>query len=970
MHYGVGWDDDPPGVGSGRYPHGSGENPNQHQFNFLAEYAKLKTQGYTQKEMAEMLLGPGKNSTNLRTEISIQRKKERQINRSKAIELYDKYHNYSKVGAIMGKNESSIRALLDPVIAERTDRYENTANMLKKLVDKKGYIDISENSNLYLDNVSSTTMKVAVELCEREGYVKGWVKIPQLGTKHETTVTVLAKQEEGETKSDVHSRIYKNRFNISPIQEFTPDSGKTWWTPEFPESMGSDRVMIRYAEDGGKAKDGVIEINPNAKDLSLESSQYAQVRIAVDGTNYMKGMAIYASEPMPPGIDVIYNTNKHKGVPAIDKNATYNPETGQWSGKEVLKRMKIDGRTGEVDRENPFGATIKVPKEVDGILTRGGQHYYTDEYGNRKLSPINKLQEEGDWDTWSRNLSSQFLSKQPVKLIRQQINLSIGNKKMELEEIRGLENTVVRKKLLNDFAESCDHNAAKLYVTGFKNQAFQVLLPIPDLKDNEVYAPNYEDGDVVALVRYPHGGTFEIPVLTVNNKHKTARNVMRGASDAIGINPKVAERLSGADFDGDTAAVIPLKSNRIDVISTKPLPGLVDFDPKEMYPLPDSAPRMKNKTKQNEMGRVTNLITDMTIQGATEDQIERAVRHSMVVIDAEKHHLDYKKSAKDNRIHELKKEYQGRINPETGRESTAASTIFSRASSEIQIDERKEITRTSDMTPDELKRWNDGKKVYRDTGKKIVQRIDNPDKMTPEELEVYRSGKKVYRTTEKNKQEKVYRMDIVDDATELVRDKYNLKEMAYAEYANDLKRLANEARKEARSIETYKVDVAAKAAYKDDIDDLNRQIRLAKMNSAKERRAQGMANAMVAEKREANPDMDYEHLKREQARCLNQARAIVGAKKPVITISDRQLEAIQAHAVSSQKVSEILANTDIDSFKKRVSPRNSTNSLTDTQLSMLNAMLNTGMYTQKEIADKLHVSVSLVSATIRGQRAS
>ena len=43
------------------------------------------------------------------------------------------------------------------------------------------------------------------------------------------------------------------------------------------------------------------------------------------------------------------------------------------------------------------------------------------------------------------------------------------------------------------------------------------------------------------------------------------------------------------------------------------------------------------KNTQTEMGKISNLITDMTLKGATQDELARAVRHSMVVIDAEKH---------------------------------------------------------------------------------------------------------------------------------------------------------------------------------------------------------------------------------------------------------------------------------------------------------------------------------------------
>ena len=954
IHTGVAHDEQPPGRGSGRYAWGSGENPGQHQFDFLSEVKVLKKRGLKDADIAKMLLGEHATTTNLRAEIAIQTKKQRQINRARAIELLDECKgNVSEVARRMGKNESSIRSLLDPVIAERTNKYENTAAMLRKRIEESesGIIDVSKATEFTL-GCTDSTKKVAIAMLEKEGYVKSWIQVPQMGTDHKTSIMVLAKQEEGETPKDTFARIQKNKFNVSPIQDYTPDEGKTWWVPEFPESISSKRVMIRYAEQGGKEKDGVIEINPNAVDLSLEGSRYAQVRIAVDGTHYMKGMAIYTTEKLPKGIDVIYNTNKHEGTP---KEKVF----------KELKKVKLNDGTEVIDKDNPFGALIRSPKEKDGVITRGGQHYYVDEKGNKRLSPINKLQDEGDWDTWSRNLSAQFLSKQPLKLIKQQIDLSVANKRAELDEIRNLTNPVIKKKLLEDFAAGCDANAADLSVKGFKNQAFQVLLPIPGLKDTEIYAPNFDDGDVVALVRYPHGGTFEIPVLKVNNKHPEAKRVMAGASDAVGINTRVAEQLSGADFDGDTALVIPIASNRIAIKSRPYFDELKTFDPKEIYKLPDDAPRMKNRTKQNEMGRVTNLITDMTVQGAKEREIVRAVKHSMVVIDAEKHHLDYKQSAEDNDIKVLKDKYQKEVDPETGKETGGASTIFSRAGSKIRIDQRKEVTDTGKMTSEELERWNKGQKVWRNTEKKIVERIKDPQKMTSEELTQYNAGKKVYRTTDKNKLQEVSRMDTVDDARDLVRDKNNSKEMAYANYANELKGMANEARRESRSIKPTPVSQTAKETYANEVEDLNRKLRVAQSNAPRERQAQIIANSIVSEKFASNPDMDYEHRQRERSRALTQARAEVGAKKEPVVITDREWEAIQANAISTTKLTQILNNTDQEAFKMRAMPRTSPSSLSPSQVSLIEAMSSSGMYTQKEIADRLGVSASTVSSVLR-----
>lgn len=104
-----------------------------------------------------------------------------------------------------------------------------------------------------------------------------------------------------------------------------------------PESMDSGRLQIRYAEDGGVNKDGVIELRRGVSDLSLGESIYAQVRILVDGNRYIKGMAVYGDDAdFPPGVDVIFNTNKKSGVPKMD----------------VLKPISDDP-------DNPFGSLIK-----------------------------------------------------------------------------------------------------------------------------------------------------------------------------------------------------------------------------------------------------------------------------------------------------------------------------------------------------------------------------------------------------------------------------------------------------------------------------------------------------------------------------------------------------------------------------------------------------------------------------------
>lgn len=1000
LHTGVAHDENPPGRGSGRYGWGTGENPGQHQFNLLSEVEKLRDQGYsedeiakifihdkakaselkavlfsttsislnkleqlreqgmTDSEIAKILLGRYATVNDLKAKIAIAQKRERMEMVNKVTEEYAKTMtaenpegNKSEVARKLGINESSVRSYLDQARASNTNKYWQTAEQLKQAIEKSetGIIDVSKATEISL-GVTENTKKIAIALLQEEGYVKSWVQFPQMGTNEKTSMMVLAAPpKDGETIHDVNVKIQKNKFNIDTIDSYSPDGGVNFFVPEYPSSMDSKRIYIRKSSEGGKDKDGVIEIRKGVKDLSLGNSQYAQVRIAVDDSHYMKGMAIY-SDDVPKGYDVVYNTSKPDDWPMMgpDKN------------KEILKRLKDD-------QDNPFGATIKAGgqsyyKDPKGIYIQNGDGYKKagkNDKGERySLSPVNKINEEGDWDTWSRNLSSQFLSKQPLKLINQQIDLTLKSKRAEFDDIMNLTNPVIKKKLLNDFADQCDRQSADLSVKGVKNQAFQVILPLTKIKENEIYAQNYDDGDTVALVRYPHSGIFEIPILTVNNKNKQGKDILGLAKDAVGINPKTAAILSGADFDGDTVVVIPMKSNNIDIKSKKPFKDLIDWDFHDIYRLPDDAKTPAERTKQTEMGKTTNLIMDMTLAGAPEEDILKAVKHSMVVIDMVKHRLDYKQSEKDNDIINLKKKWQG-VSPNG--QPKGASTIITKAKAKIDIPKRKEITRESEMTPEELKDFRKGKRIFRETGEIVnMKRIKDPAKMTPEELNVYNSGRKVYRQIKpKLKTEKAARMSTVDDARDLVRVKTNAKEMAYANYANELKAMANEARVEYRSIKPTKVDPLAKEAYKTEVKELISDLKKAKANSPRERKAQRLANKIVAEKIKSNPELenDAEHLSREKGRALNAARAAVGARKDKIYISDNQWKAIQANALSTNVVTEILMNSDTDRFRDLATPKIQ-QVISPAKLAKAKAMIASGMYTNKEIADDLGVSVS------------
>lgn len=760
---------------------------------------------------------------------------------------------------------------------------QKTADFLRKQIDEKGMIDVGTGVEREL-GISKEKLNQALYILEMEGYPVYGGGVPQVTNPgKQTNIKVICPP--GTEHKDIYD--YENVHSLTDY--VSHDNGETFDTFVYPKSMDSKRLEICYAEDGGIHKDGVIELRRGVDDLSLGDSHYAQVRILVDDTKYLKGMAIY-SDDLPPGVDVRFNTNKKQGTPMGD----------------VLKNIKDDP-------DNPFGSLIKA----------GGQSYYIDKNGKRQLSLINKRAEEGDWGAWSDKLPSQFLSKQSLHLVKKQLGLAASDKLAEFDEICRLTNPTVKKTLLKSFADDCDAAAIHLQAAALPRQKYQVILPITSMKDNEVYAPNYKNGEQVALIRYPHGGTFEIPIVTVNNKQPEAKRVLGNALDAIGINSRVAERLSGADFDGDTVMVIPT-GGKVKITSTSPLKGLEGFDPKTSYPYKEGMKTMRNT--QTEMGKVSNLITDMTLKGATQDELARAVRHSMVVIDAEKHKLNYKQSEIDNGIASLKKKYQGHYD-EDGKYHEGAATLISRAKSETSVLKRKGSPIIDPKT---------GEQSYKEVYEEYV------DKKT---------GKTKVRTQASTK------MAETRDARTL--SSGHPVEEAYADYANQMKSLGNRARKEMLSTGKIAYSASAKAAYQPEVDSLSAKLNVALRNAPKERQAQVIANANVAAKKKDNPDMTNAEIKKAGQQALTSARVKVGAKREPIKLTDKEWEAIQAGAISENKLKQIINNVNIDELRQRATPRTTT-SLSSAKISKISSM-NASGYSIAEIAQALGVSTSTVS---------
>ena len=926
MHYGRGHLD---GGHSGRYKWGSGEDPYQHSGDFLSRVNELKEQGLSESEIAKTMGimskdGKSPSSTRLRIQLQLAKEEQRAEKVAQARRLREAGHSLQAIAEKMGfDNDSSVRTLLDVDIEARKNQSKETADFLMKQVDEKGMIDVGKGIETEL-GISREKLETALYIAELNGYERFGAGVPQINNPgKQTNIQVLA------PPGSQHKDIY-NYDEIHTINDYISYDGGDSFKPSFvfPESMDSKRLAIRYAEDGGIKKDGVMEIRPGVEDLDI-GGHYAQVRILVDGKKYLKGMAVYGDEKdFPPGVDVIFNTNKDKSKSKL----------------EVLKDAKIDKETGEVDRENPFGSLIKE---------KGGQNYYIGKDGKEHLSLINKRAEEGDWGEWADKLPSQFLAKQNLSMINKQLKITMDNKKAEYDEICSLTNPTVKKALLKSFSDDCDAAAVHLKAAALPRQKYQVLLPLTTIKDNEIYAPNYKDGEKVALVRYPHGGTFEIPILTVNNKNREGIKVIsKNAKDAIGINNKVAERLSGADFDGDTAMVIPTAGNGknmgVNITSTKSLKGLEGFDNKLEYGHdPHSEIRDENgkiiaytrggikfkamNNTQQEMGKISNLITDMTIKGADKDELARAVRHSMVVIDAEKHGLDYKQSEKDNGIRELKVKYQGEIDPKTGRLNTPAGTLMSRAKGQTQVLKRKGSPKIDPNTGELI--WKSVEETYTDKDGKIKVRMQNSTKMAE-----------------------------TKDAMTLVSKDRNPKELAYANYANFNKDLANKARLTMINTGKVAVNASAKKTYAKEVESLDNKLREAELNAPKERTAQRIANSELKAKIQANPDMTKAEKKKFGQRALSRARDQVGAKRTTIDIEPKEWEAIQAGAISESKLNRIINHTDTDKLKELATPITS-KGLTNGQINRIKSLSKQG-YTNAQIAEMLGKSATTISKYI------
>lgn len=888
-------------IGSGRYRYGSGDDAFQHVRNFQTTVRDLRKKGMDDNQIAKHMQ---MNTTEFRAKISQNKEQIKAYEIAMCKKLREKGMSTTAIAVRLygdSKKESTVRNRLKDGAIRQNKIFSNTMDALKQELEKHPMLDVGPGVELAL-GVSATRLKNVLTQMEKDGYtVHRKIAVDQYGkaTNQKTTIKVL-------TKDGVSDRdIYDHLDEIKPagLDLYSKDGGETFRERKPPEVVHTDRVYVKYADDynsaeDGRLKDGVIEIRRGVPDLSLGNANYAQGRIAVDNNHFMKGMIIY-SDNIPDGYDVVYNTNRKRGAPLYKQEG--------YMGDTVFKKMKDDPA-------NPFGANIKS----DGDLVLANNRNWVDKNGVEHESAIRIVNEEGNWNDWSRNISAQMLSKQPPALAKRQLDLTYASKREQLNDILSLTNPTVKQKMLEDFANSCDSDAVHLKAYGFPGQAGKVILPVTSLPENQIYAPSYPTGTQVVLIRYPHASITEIPSLTVNNNHKEAKKILGQAIDAVGISPKTAQQLSGADFDGDTVYVIP--NNNGDIKFAKQYKALQDFDTKEAYPGYPGMKVISHAHQQKQMGVVTNLITDMTVAGANPDELVRAIKHSMVIIDAEKHQLDWKRSEQENDIRGLIEKYQVKQDGSVG----GASTLISRAKSTTYINQR----RYKGIDPET------GEKIYEDTGKRNWK------------------GELL--------QEKSTQMADTKDARTLISGHNSQIERIYANYANQMKAMALEARKAYVATENLKYDPEAAKHYADEVKSLESKLRVAKMNAPLERQALILANVAVKQYVYDNPSIknDGGAMKKLKGRTLNQKRLVTGAVKTRVTFTDREWEAIQAGAVHHTFLKDLLRNADTKVVKQMAMPKEK-KEISPARKARIENMLSMG-YTQRDIASMLNVPLSQV----------
>lgn len=425
---------------SGRYPWGSGDNPYQHSGDFLSRVEVLKKKGLSEKDILESINDslPKEYQMSL-SEFRVAKRTaihERKTSEYEQIhKLKDEDHlGWTEIANQLGMSESSVRSKYAGNADKKAQRAKNIAETLKKEVDKKGMIDVSEGANFAL-GVTDTELQDAAYTLEAEyGYKRYGVGIKQpTNNRQQTNIMVLAKPEFDQKYA------YNHQEQIDSLGDYhTDDGGETFTKLQRPSSLDSSRVAIRYGDEGGLDKDGVMEIRRGVPDLDLGKSHYAQVRILVDGDHYLKGMAVY-SDDLPDGVDVKLDykrSEQENGIPELKQKWQIRvDEEGaiHYGGAStLLSRRKQTVRVPE------RRGSIRVDKETgEYIYKESGRTFVDPKTGKKRKAEdtVSLISETKD----ARTLSSGTIQENLYADFSNKLKAMANQARKEAANMKGLE---------------------------------------------------------------------------------------------------------------------------------------------------------------------------------------------------------------------------------------------------------------------------------------------------------------------------------------------------------------------------------------------------------------------------------------------------------------------------------------------------------------------------------------------------
>ena len=293
--------------------------------------------------------------------------------------------------------------------------------------------------------------------------------------------------------------------------------------------------------------------------------------------------------------------------------------------------------------------------------------------------------------------------------------------------------------------------------------------------------------------------------------------------------------------------------------------------------------------------------------------------------------LDYKRSERENGIMELKQKWQVRVEEDGTTHYGGASTLLSRRKQTIRVPERRGSIRVDKNT---------GEYIYKESGRTFT----DP-----------KTGKK------RKAEDTVSLISETKDARTL--SSGTIQENLYADFSNQLKAMANQARKEAANMKGIQYDTNAAKRYAAEVASLKEKYSNMIANKPKERKAMLIANANIKAKIQElglDPSIDKKEIKKISSVEMQRARDSVGAngRKSKVTFTDKEWEAVQAGAISDNMLMKFLNSSDSDEIVKRAMPKTAV-VMTSVKLSKAKAMLRSG-YSYAEIAKACGVPESTV----------